>query len=135
MLVDFGTAKDNGGVCYLRFDDTNPSGEKQEYIDGIEKNAKWLGHQWFKRTFTSDYFPQLYEYARELIKRGKAYVCHQTAEEVKNSRMELMKYHASKEKGEAMELPKAAFSPYRDRSVEENLKLFEHMRQGRYAEG
>lgn len=135
MLVDFGTAKDNGGVCYLRFDDTNPSGEKQEYIDGIEDNARWLGHTWWKRTFTSDYFPKLHDLAVTLIKLGKAYVCHQSGAEVKASRAELMKVHGSKTVTTESELPKEAFSPYRNRPIEENLKLFEHMRQGRFGEG
>lgn len=112
MLVDFGTAKEHSGCCYLRFDDTNPTGEKQEYIDGIELNVKWLGHSWFRRTFTSDYFPQLYELAKELIRRDKAYVCHQTADEVKTGRAELMKYHTSAEE-EKGEIPSTAFSPYR----------------------
>uniref|UniRef100_A0A7S3PCJ7 glutamine--tRNA ligase n=1 Tax=Aplanochytrium stocchinoi TaxID=215587 RepID=A0A7S3PCJ7_9STRA len=138
MLIDFGTAKKHGGGCYMRFDDTNPGAEKQEYIDSILKSVKWLGHDWYKQTATSDYFQDLFDLAVELIKRGKAYVCFQTPQEVKASRDSLAEFHANrannKEGGEE-KLPKGCASPYRDVSVEDNLKLFEKMRQGIFAEG
>ncbi|XP_021774694.1 glutamine--tRNA ligase, cytoplasmic-like [Chenopodium quinoa] len=117
MFVDFGLAKDRGGHCYLRYDDTNPEAEKKEYIDHIEEIVKWMGWEPFKKTYTSDYFQDLYELAVELIRRGHAYVDHQTADEVKEYR------------------EKKLNSPWRDRPVEESLKLFEEMRRGMIEEG
>jgi len=115
MLLDFGLAQLKGGKCYMRFDDTNPTKEKDEFIEGIKKDVRWMGFNWWKITHTSDYFPQLYEFAIRLIKEGKAYVCHQTKEEVKEYREK--------------RLP----SPWRDRPVEESLREFEMMRTGCYA--
>lgn len=95
MYFNFGTAANRGGECYMRFDDTNPEAEEKEYIDMILENVKWLGHQWKTDTVTggptysSDYFQELYDMAVELIKRGKAYVCHQTQPEIKASREKL----------------------------------------------
>lgn len=101
----------------MRFDDTNPTTEKQEYIDSALDNIKWLGHKPYKITYASDYFEQLYEYAVKLIKEGKAFVCHQTPEEIAKSREERTP------------------SPYRDRPMEESLKLFEDMKKGKIGEG
>ena len=116
MRYNFTLAEDYGGVCYLRFDDTNPEKEDKKFIVDIEECVHWLGYKPWKVTFASDYFPKLYEYAIQLIKDGKAYVCHQTKKEMTETRA------------------KGIDSPWRNRSVEENLKLFEWMRQGRYQE-
>lgn len=116
MRFNFTMASDNDGHCYLRYDDTNPEKECQEYIDSIYDCVKWLGYEPYKVTYASDYFQELYEYAVDLIKRGKAYVCHQTKEEMQKGRDEMKD------------------SPYRNRSVEENLELFEQMKQGRFEE-
>ena len=142
MYFNFGTAKHRGGECYMRFDDTNPEAEEKEYIDMILENVKWLGHNWKTdtvtggATYSSDYFQELYDMAVELIKRGKAYVCHQTQPEIKAGReclQEMFKI-ASKTKTEPV-LPPGAASPWRDRSVEENLMLFDQMRCGLWDEG
>jgi len=117
MNLNFGEAKKHNGFCYLRYDDTNPEAEDIEYINAIEEMARWMGWSPDAITFTSDYFDKLFDYAIRLIKDGKAYVDHSTAAEIKVQREERIN------------------SPWRDRSVEENLRLFEKMRQGRYAEG
>ncbi|CAA7032255.1 unnamed protein product [Microthlaspi erraticum] len=117
MFVNFGLAKEQGGCCYLRFDDTNPEAERKEYIDHIEDIVKWMGWEPFKITYTSDYFQELYDLAVELIRRGHAYVDHQNAEEIKEYR------------------EKKLNSPWRDRPVEESLKLFDEMRLGMIEEG
>ncbi|KAL5828258.1 hypothetical protein ACOSQ4_020055 [Xanthoceras sorbifolium] len=117
MFVDFGLAKERGGCCYLRYDDTNPEAEKKEYIDHIEEIVQWMGWEPFKITYTSDYFQDLYELAVELIRRGHAYVDHQTPEEIKEYREKKMN------------------SPWRDRPIDESLKLFEDMRRGLIEEG
>ncbi|XP_051146108.1 glutamine--tRNA ligase, cytoplasmic [Andrographis paniculata] len=117
MFVDFGLAKDRGGCCYLRYDDTNPEAEKQEYIDHIEEIVRWMGWEPFKITYTSDYFQELYELAVELIRRGHAYVDHQTPEEIKEYREKKMN------------------SPWRDRPIEESLKVFDDMKKGLIEEG
>ncbi|KAG6759619.1 hypothetical protein POTOM_036103 [Populus tomentosa] len=117
MFVSFGLAKERGGCCYLRYDDTNPEAEKKEYIDHIEEIVEWMGWKPFKITYTSDYFQELYELAVELIQRGHAYVDHQTPEEIKEYREKKMN------------------SPWRDRPIAESLKLFEEMRQGMIEEG
>lgn len=117
MHLNFGYAKKMGGMCIMRFDDTNPETESPEYVNSIADNVQWMGHKWDKLTYASDYFQQLYDLAIELIKRGKAYVCHQTGEEIEASRAT----HTN--------------SPWRDRSVEENLKLFQDMKHGKFAEG
>lgn len=122
ICLDFGIARDYGGKCNLRFDDTNPTKEEQEYIDAIQRDIKWLGFDWEDRLFfASDYFDQLYEWAIQLIKDGKAYVDHLSQEEMREYRGTL------KEPGKD--------SPYRDRSVEENLELFEKMKNGEFEEG
>lgn len=117
MFLDFGYAKKMGGDCILRFDDTNPTVEKNVYIDAIKEMVKWMGHEPSKITFSSDYFEELYELAVKLIRRGKAFVCHQTGDEISDNRKDGIE------------------SPYRNRSVEENLKLFADMRKGKYGEG
>ncbi|KAL1223314.1 Glutamine--tRNA ligase, cytoplasmic [Cardamine amara subsp. amara] len=117
MFVDFGLAKERGGCCYLRFDDTNPEAEKREYITHIEDIVNWMGWEPFKITYTSDYFQELYDLAVELIRRGHAYVDHQTGEEIKEYR------------------EKKINSPWRDRPIEESLKLFDEMKRGNIEEG
>ena len=141
MLFSFTQAKVHGGNCYLRFDDTNPNAEKQEYVDSIVENVKWLGHKPFKITHSSDYFQELHDLAVQLIKRGKAYVCHQTPEEVKASREALKKYHGHKAKLgadasiEDLAMPSACASPWRDAPISENLEKFSKMREGEFKEG
>ena len=121
ICLNFSTAQKYGGFCNLRYDDTNPVKEDIEYVDSIEEDVRWLGWTWTKRLWASDYFDKMYEGAVELIKKGKAYVCDLSAEEIKAYRGTL------KEPGKE--------SPYRNRSVEENLALFEEMRDGKYADG
>ncbi|KAG1366261.1 glutamine--tRNA ligase [Cocos nucifera] len=117
MFIDFGLAKERNGSCYLRFDDTNPEAEKREYIDHIQEIVQWMGWQPFKVTYTSDYFQDLYELAVELIRRGLAYVDHQSPEEIKEYREKKMD------------------SLWRDRPIEESLKLFDDMKRGLIDEG
>jgi glutaminyl-tRNA synthetase len=120
--LNFGLAAEFGGQCNLRFDDTNPCKEEQEYVDSIIEDAHWLGGDWGDRLFyASDYFDQLYEWAVQLIRKGKAYVCDLSADEVRRQRGTLT------EPGQE--------SPYRNRSVEENLDLFERMRNGEFPDG
>lgn len=122
ICVNFGLAKEFGGECHLRFDDTNPAKEEQEYIDAIKQDVEWLGFQWSgDLCHASDYFDQLYAWALHLIKEGKAYVCDLTAEESREYRGSL--HEAGKN------------SPYRERSVEENLDLFERMKNGEFKDG
>ena len=121
ICLNFSTAAKYGGTCNLRYDDTNPVKEDVEYINSIEEDVKWLGFRWDKRLWASDYFDKMYEAALELIKKGKAYVCDLTPEEIKEYRGTLTQ--PGKE------------SPYRNRSVEENLQLFEEMKAGKYADG
>ena len=122
LCIDFGTAEHFGGICNLRMDDTNPTKEDVEYIDAIKEDIKWLGADWEGRLFfASDYFDQMYECAVELIKKGKAYVSDLSAEQIREYRGTLT------EPGKE--------DPYSGRSVEENLKLFEEMREGKYADG
>lgn len=121
LVLNFGTATKYGGKCNLRFDDTNPCKEDIEYVESIKEDIKWLGFKWDELRYASDYFDEIYSYAVKLIKEGKAYVCDLSAEEIREYRGTL------KEPGKN--------SPYRDRSVEENLKLFEEMRDGKYKEG
>ena len=122
ILVNYGLAKEYGGKFNLRFDDTNPTKEKTEFVDSIEADVEWLGADWEDRLFfASDYFDQMYEAAVKLIKKGKAFVCDLSADEIKEYRG-------------TFETP-GKNSPYRDRSVEENLELFENMKNGVYADG
>ncbi|PYT04694.1 MAG: glutamine--tRNA ligase [Acidobacteria bacterium] len=121
ICLDFGLAAEFGGKCNLRFDDTNPSKEETEYVDSIMEDVRWLGFQWDGQFYASDYFGQLYEWAIELIKAGKAYVCDLTAVEIREYRGTLT------EPGRE--------SPYRERSIEENLDLFERMKKGEFPDG
>jgi len=122
ICLNFGVAEAYGGLCNLRFDDTNPSKEDVEYVESIQEDVRWLGFDWDDRLFyASDYFEPLYEYAVQLIKAGKAYVCDLTADEIREYRGTLT------EPGRD--------SPYRNRSVEENLDLFERMRAGEFEDG
>lgn len=122
ILLNYGLAQKYGGTFNMRFDDTNPTKEKMEFVDSIKEDIQWLGADWEDRLyFASDYFDQMYECAVKLIKKGKAFVCDLTAEQMREYRGTL------KEPGKE--------SPYRNRSVEENLKLFEEMREGKYEDG
>ena len=122
ILLNYGLAQKYGGKFNLRFDDTNPTKEKMEFVESIKADVAWLGADWEDRLFfASNYFDQMYEAAVALIKKGKAYVCDLTADQIREYRGTLT------EPGKN--------SPYRDRSVEENLQLFEEMRAGRYADG
>src|SRR5438105_1440394 len=122
ICLNFGIAQEYGGRCHLRFDDTNPTREEQEYIDAIEADVRWLGFDWGKHLYhASDYFERLYGWAEVLIRAGKAYVDDQTPEEMRLTRGTLT------EGGQA--------SPFRERSVEENLDLFRRMRAGQFPNG
>ena len=121
LCLNFGTAEKYGGVCNLFFDDTNPSKEKTEYVDAIKKDIEWLGFKWYEIHYASDFFDTIYSLAVKLIKDGKAFVCDLTADEIRQTRGTLT------EPGKE--------SPYRNRTVEENLRLFEEMRAGKYADG
>ncbi|MFP4672858.1 MAG: glutamate--tRNA ligase family protein, partial [Desulfohalobiaceae bacterium] len=122
ICLNFGMAWEFGGRCHLRFDDTNPLKENEEYVSSIKEDVHWLGYDWGEHLyFASDYFDQLYEFAQHLVKEGKAFVCSLSPEEIREYRGTLT------EPGKN--------SPYRDRSVEENLELLEGMRRGKYAEG
>ncbi|MBR0247152.1 MAG: glutamine--tRNA ligase/YqeY domain fusion protein [Bacteroidales bacterium] len=121
ICLNFGLAQKYGGKTNLRYDDTNPTKEDTEYVDSIKEDIKWLGFQWDKELYASDYFDQLYAWAEELIQRGLAYVDDQNQEEIRAGRGTVDKPGTP--------------SPWRDRSVEENLKLFREMKAGKYAEG
>jgi len=121
ICLNFGIARDYKGKCNLRFDDTNPTKEEMEYVESIEQDVRWLGFNWDGLYFASDYFGQLYEYAIQLIKKGKAYVCDLNADQVRELRGTLT------EPGKN--------SPYRDRSIEENLDLFQRMKAGEFPDG
>src|SRR5256714_9045698 len=122
ITINFGLAREFGGKCNLRFDDTNPSKEETEYVDSIIEDVRWLGGDFEDRLFyASDYFGQLYEWAVDLIKKGKAYVCDLSADDVRNTRGTLTEPGTE--------------SPYRNRSVEENLDLFVRMRAGEFPDG
>ncbi len=121
ICLDFGLAAEFDGKCNLRFDDTNPSKEETEYVDAIMEDVQWLGFKWDGLFYASDYFQQLYEWAIQLIKAGKAYVCDLSADEIRQYRGTLT------EPGKE--------SPYRNRSIEENLDLFERMKNGEFPDG
>ena len=122
ISIDFGLAREFGGTCHLRFDDTNPAKEEVEYVDAIQEDMRWLGYDWGPHLyFASDYFEQLYRWAEELIRRGLAYVDDLSAEEIRRHRGTLTEPGRN--------------SPYRDRSVEENLDLFRRMRAGEFPDG
>lgn len=122
ICLNFGLAKEYNGLCNLRFDDTNPTKEEVEYVESIKEDVKWLGFDWENRLYyASDYFEKLYEYALSLIKKGKAYVCSLTAEEIRKYRGTLTEPGVE--------------SPYRNRSIEENIDLFERMKKGEFENG
>jgi glutaminyl-tRNA synthetase len=121
ICLNFGIARDYGGACNLRFDDTNPEKESVEYINSIRRDVEWLGFEWQSNPFASDYFDQLYGFALDLIRQGKAYVDSQNADDMRANRGTL------KEPG--------VDSPYRERSIDENLQLFEAMKNDEYADG
>ena len=122
ILLNYGLAQEYNGKFNMRFDDTNPTKEKSEFVESIKADIKWLGADWEDRLFfASDYFGQMYEAAVKLIRKGKAYVCDLTADQIREYRGTLT------EPGKE--------SPYRNRSVEENLQLFEEMKEGKYADG
>ncbi len=122
ICLNFGIAQEYGGKCNLRFDDSNPTKEKTEYVDSIIEDVRWLGFDWEDRLYyASDYFDKLYEFAVQLIKKGKAYVCDLSPDEIRRYRGTLTEPGID--------------SPYRNRSIEENLELFEQMKQGKFPEG
>lgn len=121
ICLNFGLAKKYGGKTNLRFDDTNPTKEDVEYVDSIKEDVKWLGFDWAQELYASDYFEQLYIWAQDLIKKGLAYVDDQTQEEIRAGRGTVSQPGTS--------------SPWRDRSVEENLLLFAQMREGKFKDG
>ncbi len=121
ICVDFGIAEEYGGKCNLRFDDTNPIAEEEEYVKAIKEDVRWLGFNWDKLCFASDYFQQMYDYAIQLIEQGDAYVCDLTADEIRNTRGSL------KEPGKE--------SPFQNRSVDENLDYFKRMAKGEFPDG
>ena len=121
ICINFGLARKYGGKTNLRFDDTNPTKEDTEYVDSIKEDIQWLGFQWDKELYASDYFDQLYAWAEQMIERGQAYVDDQTQEEISKGRGTVDKPGTE--------------SPYRNRSVEENLQLFRDMKAGKYADG
>jgi len=121
FMIDYLVAKENGGELVLRFDDTNPAKEETEFVDAIMDDARWLGIEWVKVTYASDYFDELYDWAKKLVLMGKAYVDDQTPEEVSKSRGTLTEPGVN--------------SPYRDRDVEENLELLERMKNGEFPDG
>ena len=121
LCLNFGTAKKYGGKCNLFFDDTNPSKEKTEFVDAIKADIEWLGFKWYEMHYASDFFDDIFELAIKLIKDGKAYVCDLTAEQIRETRGTLTQPGTE--------------SPYRNRSVEENLRLFNEMKEGKCADG
>ena len=130
ICLNFGIAEEFGGLCNLRFDDTNPEKEDVEYINAIKEDVRWLGYDWEDREYyASDYFEQLYEWAEYLIKQGKAYVDDLSPEEISEYRGKAIR------DGDKIITPPGKDSPYRDRSVEENLDLFRRMRAGEFPDG
>ncbi|MFQ6678653.1 MAG: glutamine--tRNA ligase/YqeY domain fusion protein [Fidelibacterota bacterium] len=121
ICVDFGLAEEYGGKCNLRFDDTNPIAEEEEFVNAIKEDVQWLGFNWDKLCFASDYFQQMYDYAVQLIQQGDAYVCDLSADEIRNSRGSL------KEPGKE--------SPFRNRRINESLDLFKRMAKGEFPDG
>lgn len=133
FLIDYFTAQEFGGELYLRFDDTNPSKEETEFVDAIKEDAAWLGIKWVKETYASDYFDRLYEWAVRLIKMGLAYVDDQSQEEMSAARGTLPK--GTKWSETEPNIRPGVDSPWRNRSVEENLDLLERMKNGEFPEG
>ena len=121
LCINFGLAQKYNGKCNLRFDDTNPSKEDQEYVESIKKDIEWLGFKWDKLLFASDYFDVMFDCAVKLINKGLAYVSDETADEIRERRGTLTEPGVE--------------SPYRNRTVEENLQLFYDMRDGKFPDG
>ena len=121
LCINFGMKEEYNGKCNLRYDDTNPSKEDVEFVNSIKEDIAWLGFKWDKELYASDYFDRMYECAVGLIKKGLAYVCDYSAEQIRDTRGNLTTPGQN--------------SPWRDRSVEENLRLFEEMKNGKYADG
>ena len=121
FCLDFDVASENNGVCHLRFDDTNPTAEEVEYVDAIQEDVRWMGCDWDRLCYASDYFEQMYEFAEQLINAGHAYVCDLTAEQTREYRGTLTQPGKD--------------SPFRDRNIEENLDLFHRMRSGEFPDG
>ena len=121
ICLNFGVAEEYGGTCNLRYDDTNPAKEEEEYVKAIEADVRWLGFEWTSKLWASDYFDTMYEYAIELIKKGLAYVDDQTPEQIRANRGTLTRAGVN--------------SPFRDRSVEENIDLLERMKKGEFPDG
>ena len=121
ICLDFGIAERHGGICNLRFDDTNPTKEDEEYVEAIKEDIQWLGYQWGNIYYASDYFQQLWDFAIRLIEEGKAYIDEQTSEQI------------AQQKGTPTQ--PGIESPYRDRPIEESLALFKKMNTGEIAEG
>src|SRR5882757_5406097 len=121
ICLNFGISLEYKGECNLRYDDTNPAKEEEEYVRSIEEDVKWLGFEWTGKYWASDYFDAMYEFAIELIKKGKAYVDDQTADQIRSSRGGLTAGGQQ--------------SPHRDRSIEENLELFYRMKTGEFPDG
>ncbi len=121
ICLNFSLAKQYGGTCNLRFDDTNPTKEEAEYVESIMDDIRWLGFEWDNLHYASDYFDQLYQWAEQLITAGHAYVCELSGEQIREYRGTLTEPGRN--------------SPYRDRSPEENLDLFRNMRDGQFADG
>src|SRR5574344_2384752 len=121
ICMDFGMAQKYGGICNLRFDDTNPTKEDEEYVEAIKEDIQWLGYHWGNEYYASDYFQQLWDFAIRLIEEGKAYIDEQSSEEI------------AKQKGTPTQ--PGTESPYRNRPIEENLRLFEEMNSGNMEPG
>ena len=121
ICLDFGIAERHGGICNLRFDDTNPTKEDEEYVEAIKEDIQWLGYQWGNIYYASDYFQQLWDFAIRLIEEGKAYIDEQTSEQI------------AQQKGTPTQ--PGIESPYRNRPIEESLALFKKMNTGEIAEG
>jgi glutaminyl-tRNA synthetase len=121
ICLNFGIAEEYQGSCNLRYDDTNPAKEEEEYVRSIEQDVRWLGFTWTNKLWASDYFDTMYEYARELVRKGRAYVDDQTADQIRHGRGTLT--------------APGKHSPFRDRSVDENLDLFDRMRKGEFPDG
>ena len=131
MCISFGIAESFGGKCNLRFDDTNPTKEEQEYVDAIKSDVRWMGFDWEEREFyASDYFEQLYQWAEQLIQAGKAYVDDLNEREIREYRGTDVV-----DKGPITVTPPGRDSPYRNRSAAESLDLFRRMRAGEFADG
>ena len=136
IYIDFLMAEKFGGKCNLRFDDTNPEKEDTSYVEAIKRDIKWMGYEWEDREYyASDYYDYLYDLARKIIKKGKAYVDDLNDNEIREYRGTAAPEKTGNSQGEGRITPPGKNSPFRDRSIEENLELFENMRAGKYPDG